>query len=187
MRSSRTPYFIKQTDYITTLNWPVGSTPGSNPGYGYSFQVNTLPQWSAFATLYDEYKLCAVKFRYISAINTAGPDNPTYMIHTAIDYDDAGAPTSADQIRNYQTYKVFRGTQSWSRYWKPRFTGAAITTVAGTTLASSSRRGWLNSDSNGASVSHYGIKLFVDYIEPLVNAQSAQIEVTQYVSFRNVQ
>lgn len=184
--NSRKPYLYKQKQSLQNLGWPTGATPGTAPGISFTFEVLNLPNISAFQALYDEYKLCAIKFMYMPTSNSSSPSEPTYLMHNVIDYDDAVNLTSIAQAEQYQTHRVYPGTRTWTRYFKPRYAGAATTTTGGTALASMSRRGWLDMTNAGISVAHYGIKIFCDYPEPLLQQQNAQTYATFYVMFRSV-
>lgn len=180
LRSSRRPYFYKQSFKLATLQWPTGTTPGTAPGLAYTFNITQLPNRSAFETLYDEYKICAVKFKYYPTSSTSYPGNVSYLIHSVIDYDDANVETTVDQMYQYQTLKTHRGMSIWSRYLKPRFNMG----ISGFTTGGSSKRGWI--DLALPAVQHYGVKLFCEYPEGLSQGQNASIIVTMYVAFRSV-
>lgn len=184
LSNSRRIFFYKQTYLYEDLNV---TTTGAI-GYGVYAQASILPQWSTFASLYDEYRIFGMKVQFTPSIATSFPGTNINLHYSVIDYDDVGSPPNASALRQYQTLKIRRGTKAFSRYIKPRFTAAALPSVSGTTVTPRSTLGWLNTTNGGETVQHYGLKGWIENmgLTPLPNDYTIRIEIKLYIGFRNV-
>lgn len=148
----------------------------------FNFSLNDLPNYSEFTSLYDMYKLNAVKITFLPQMTenvSSGSINNPYAntrFMSAIDYNDGTPPSSANEIREYQSYKMTPILKRHTRYIrKPKLL-----------------------DSNGFSISpwmstafpspnYYGLKVAV---EPMSSTStltmSYTVECKYYVSFKNV-
>lgn len=144
---------------------------------GYNFSLNDLPNYAEFTSLYDMYKINAVKLTFIprqtvsnstSSINNA--DN-TARFFSAIDYNDSSVAT-ADQLREYQTAKFTRLLRTHKRYiYKPKILDSNSYSVSP----------WMSTLSPSAN--YYGLKIA---IEPTGSALIYGVEAKFYLSFKNV-
>ena len=156
-----------------------------------TFELSDIPQYAAYAGLYEEYRIDKVVCKYVSlnnmalanqtALNTTLPFVSLGMIHTAIDTNDSTVPTSIQDMMNDSTYRGTRSSQNHTRALYPKF----LNVVAGAVQAQSSG-GWLKTEND--NISHYGIKIALEGGSvSLAGATSYIVEpiITYYLSFKN--
>lgn len=170
-------YLFKRWVNLGILN--VDSTLGLFDGF--SFRLNDLPNVSEFITLYDSYKLNAVKIRFIPQmtenVSLSTVNNPQNVrFFSVIDYSDASTPLSLDDLRQYQSCKMTSIFRTHQRYiYKPKILDAS----------SSSRSSWIA--TSAPSTLHYGLKIGVENTLSSVSTQMAfRVEATYYMSFKQV-
>ena len=149
-----------------------------------TFRLSNVPGVTDFTNLYDEYKICGVKVRFIPRTNMANTsllagDVPPYNARflSAVDFNDNSPPTNADEIRQYENCKVTPLLVEHERYIdKPLFLNTTGQNV----------NDWISTGS--ATTLHYGMKYFV---EPTNTSAAANnftytIELIYYLCFRNI-
>lgn len=157
---------------------------------GFSFQLSDLPGYTAFTSLYDQYRFIAVKCEYVpvnipTTTNIAGvlTATPTPVLHTCIDLDDANTPTAA-VVLSHQTYKC-HGAYSptcnakYVRWFEPAVAMDAYQGAFGG-FASKSKQ-WI--DSASPAVQHYGLKHWIE-MPTGSSATRIQMYATFYMQFR---
>lgn len=146
-----------------------------------TFRLNQLPNSGEFTALYDEYRINAVKISFIpqqtQSVSIGSINNPSNVrFFSAIDYNDAGLPTSVDDLRQYQTAKYTSIFRTHKRYiYKPKIVDNSSTV----------RTAWIATTS--PATLHYGLKIAV---EPMLSSTTTsldfRVECKFYMSFRQV-
>jgi len=152
--------------------------------YGaYSYTVGALDNATNFANVFDQYRIdrLQVTFRPMNVatplVNTATGGFIAPIIYTAIDYDDATAPTTVAQIRDFQNCSSHL-YETFTLDWKPH----AAYTVGGS-ISGQVTSPWI--DWATPNVTHYGVKLAI----PAGTAgfeQQWTVSIVMYLSNRNV-
>lgn len=180
-------YFTRSVSYTIQLN------SGSTSFHGVLvFSLNALPGYSEFLNLYDMYKINAVKVSFIPVSNvtlslgTAGViDQYTSnysRFQSVIDYNDDTALTSANEYREYSTYKWTPNTKIHKRYFRPRFTPTVTEGSGSYGIATSS--GWVATGSNATR--WYGVKYHINFgVTASSTLTTHEVEVKYYLSFKN--
>lgn len=158
---------------------------GTTLMYGEQFDITQLPNVSEFSSLFDLYKLNAIKFELVPC-QTSSDVNPSSTsiflpnIHSCLDYTDSTAPTGINEIMQYSNAKRTKITRRHTRYFKPRANQDVNNTVI-----SSVKPGWYGF---GAPVPMYGVKWGLDQVFNVVPGQGFGIDryVTFYFSCKNV-
>lgn len=137
-RGQRIYYFKRNGNSI--YEWALAGAASSvvlSAGVGaetiqnYSFRAAEIPNFAEFASLYDEFRIKAVKVSFIPIANfstytaTTGATGtqPTYSVrsYTALDFqNDNTAVSSISQIREYQNCKWKPYNKIHSRYLYPK-------------------------------------------------------------------
>lgn len=158
-----------------------------------NFTLSQVPSYTDFTTLYDQYRINGIKWTLIPRGNTAEItassgastvfQGQSTGVFSAIDYDDNTAPTSINQLCEYQNMKMTRATQLHSRYLKPRVNTTGITNIGtGVTGPMMNTRGWLDCDF--INVPHFGLKLA---LQQAVNYNlTYDVKIDFYLAFKNV-
>lgn len=116
------------------------------------FQLDQLPNVAEFTALYDLYKICGIKQRYVFAKNSeetsTGNSFELPQLITVNDFNDATALANEAEALQYPSYKARRLDKEVKRYFKPKF-GDSNQTI---------KTPWLATDAGGIAEAHYGIK-----------------------------
>lgn len=126
-----------------------------------NFTFDKLPGYTEFTSLYDEYRINKVVYKFIP--NYTGVDmNPLSTalsmcnFHSILDFDDSTAPAGFTEILQYPSYKMTRGNRMHTR----AFTPAISFEVGGNIGYSIKYKQWIN--CSNITVPHRGIKYVVD-------------------------
>jgi len=149
---------------------------------GYSFSLNDLPNYTEFTALYDMYKINAVKISFIPQmtenISLSTVNNPiaNARFFSAIDKNDATAPVSLNELREYKTAKWTKLLKTHTRYiHKPMILDSSSYSISP----------WVSTAS--PSTNYYGIKVGIEQMEATVSTIFVyKIEAKFYLSFKNV-
>ncbi|QQL09577.1 capsid protein [Marmot associated feces virus 6] len=175
------------------------ATPGTASTFtNYTFALSDIPNPSDYTSLYDQYKLAAVKMKFIPAYtnsqpgtNQAAQANPVYPFldasirsYSIVDYDGLNLPTTIPGYREYQNCKVRSLMKYHTRYLKPK-----MFLTSGTTQYNlDGKQPWISViDSTQA---HHGVSFATDATIDLPGSAAAillyRVEATYYLKFRNV-
>lgn len=160
---------------------------------GYRFSLTDVPGYTEFTTMYDFYKIVAVKIMWIPISNVSQilEDNvsyqPTpntfnyYRTFSAIDYNDnIVSGLSLNELRQYSNCKVTKGNSIHKRYFYPK-----ISTVIGEDITTSAQAGqgspWIS--ISNPNIDYYGVKFgFEQTAGELVSR--FRVEARYYLKFK---
>jgi hypothetical protein len=138
---------------------------GSAPVFkGVNFTVGSLPNYGAFAALYDQYRVKRIsvhvipKFDSNLMVSVVDVDRITPEVFTAIDLDDSTAPTSINEVLEYESCIRTRGNAEHVRTWKPSILLQAYESIASSGYVRAFDQ-WL--DCTDDTVPHYGLKIAI--------------------------
>lgn len=144
------------------------------------FALSDLANYTEFTSLYDQYKIRAIKFSLIPRVTEADTSQSVPTVSTCIDFDDNTAPSSIDDMVQYQNFKMTRGNKIHNRYWKPAVSSMAWNSGVGTAYTVSKNL-WIDVGSSG--IPYFGIK---GCIQQSAVAQTFDLKVDYYMMFKNV-
>lgn len=126
-------------------------------------QLQYLPNFTEFTTLYDEYRIDMVEFTfYLKNVPGNSSTVTEYpLLHYCIDNDDSGVPANLDEIRQHSNAKCVQLTEQKPiriRY-KPSVAQEIYRTAVTTAYASKSG---IFVDAASNNVPHYGLKFGLD-------------------------
>lgn len=165
-------------------------TAGSTLYFAFSFRLSDLPDYTnGFSNLYDQYRINAVKVTFTPQYNVYNSNTAAQVcipyIVTALDFDNAGTPTSLEQVDSYTTSRRSVFTRPHSRFLRPKilyqiYNAPGVSTPAYCNASSP----WV--DVAAPQVSHFGILGFITAanLSNLVT-QTVNVHATYYVAFRN--
>ncbi len=163
------------------------STSGITLGSG-NFKLSDLPNYTDFTALFDKYRFVCVIAKFIpttqksevgSATSLIG-DNP--LVYTVIDYDDASAPLSIDELRQFDTAQVNQIGTYFERAIVPR---AALGSYSGTFASYSQAPQNMWHDCNSPNIQFYGLKWATTAFSTSGTTALYQIEVDYIMEFAN--
>lgn len=197
--STRTGHLsVQQKVFDQSLTLPAGIYPNGLL-YKMQFQAEDIEQFPTFATLFDQYRINAIKVTMLPTTNQPSVSNPAATFASSIDLDGDSTITTFDQLLQCSNAR----TSPWSAaggltpykavYCKPRFKNAVITDICGNTgqpssfsIGLGSRKQWLDVGDRGRTV-HHGINFGWYFGQATVsNDQAINMVITYYIQFRKV-
>lgn len=180
----------KRTEGVThkisrMVQWSAPSISGGDTLAAMSFKLSDVPNAGEFTSLFDEYKIEAVKVHFVPTHNSSteaatGSKKIPYLI-TATDNDDATAPASIGVLLQKESAKVHgMFDQMRVRTVKPM---ASMALYNGATTGYGSYSGFL--DTASPDIPHYGLKYLLGAV-PVLDEFQYFIYCTYYISFRKV-
>jgi len=174
--------------FTRTMNVATISVDGTTGYMGAeTFQLSSLPNYTEFTNLYDQYQICAVKVEYMPKFGSAvpietGTSGQVFIgsFHTAIDFDDDTTPASANELMQYGSYRRTRQSSKHIRYLKPAWLAQTYETAL-TTGYSPQWNKWLS--TNDPTISHYGLKIVADPISFTGSAPNVTMDYTVYIKY----
>lgn len=149
---------------VYNYTYPGGSfNTGSNMA-ATAFQVNTLPEITSFATLFDAYRIDKIQITLTPNIDSVDASNLSIIVGGAqykqpvahvVDYDDDTA-VSFTQLQNYGNVRYTSLDRPITRTFKPRVAQMVYQGLAGTGYAQMPRATFV--DLAYQNVLYYGFK-----------------------------
>lgn len=172
---------FKQTVFLP--NWIASSTTADIP-INASFSLGDLTNSSEFTSLFDQYKLKAVKFellpKYSQSLSTTGVGTVLQpQICSVIDYDSSPLLTMADAVQ-YESYKITRGHQVHKRYVRPQVS-LNLLSATGANVRAPTRNMWI--DCSATNVLYRGVLGVITQAN--INVLY-DLRMTYYLQFKNV-
>lgn len=181
-----------------TYDWIQVSGGTWTPGV-FLFKLSDINDYTDFTALYEQYRITGVKVVfdfnkplastadesvYQPGVTELVPTSYGYntRLFTTLDFNDATAPTSANDFYDDEYTKIFHLTPTrtvFKRYFVPRV--RTTTDTGNLTLAKP--RQWLETES-GAGQLHYGMKCAMEDPRPYTKCK---VEMTYYLQFRRSQ
>jgi len=116
--------------------------------------LSNFPNYNEFVNLFDEYRIVQLVYEFLPFMNT----NSAPPIYTVIDPDDGMVPTSADQLRQFDTCRIVPSSVYFERTCTPMLSSSLY---SGTFTSYGNIRPtqvWV--DTSSASVQFYGLKYY---------------------------
>ncbi len=183
----KTHYFKRHVD-LGTITF---STAGivSN---GFSFQLDEIPNYTEFTTLFDLYKIEHVEVHMLPGTNSQNNQigvggSVTYppRIATVIDYNSSGAFASFNDARDFESAEVHQAIRRDPivRRLTPRFL-TGVEEDGATIVTGGASRGWLNTAR--ADVPHYGFRYVGEALSTATELMGFRCEAIYYLAMRSV-
>lgn len=180
-------YFKRTTQYsVLGVSGSTGTAP-----IQYLFQLDDLPGSTEFSNLYDQYKISAIKIKFVPTRSVNAVEFPVSVgrqavmpfLHTCIDYDQDSGPGSLQGFFQYQNHKMTRGSKTHSRYFKPRFQDSLTSSNIRPT------RGWISTANT--DVLHFSLYAMIEAPGPSdpnfeYIVQSYNVYATYYLAMKCV-
>lgn len=148
---------VKRKTWLPQIQSDVAGKAGS-----YAFTLSTVPAFSEFTNLFDQYRICAVKLQFFPRVTDVTASGTTNQVpfHYAVDYTDVTPPTSLTDVLQYNNSKTRQALKPFTIYLKPRVAQTIWQGVTAAGYAPGKPSMWLDSKSYG--IQHYGLKWFFD-------------------------
>lgn len=181
--SQQKVFYYTRYASLGTIAYVSGSTQ-----YGGSvFSLDQLPNYSDFTNLYDFYKIKGIKISFIPTANvTLGTNTATNgltlynnRIFTVIDYNDAGVPTSIDELREYKNCKWSPYNRIHKRYFSPN----PLADATDDSTISLQNKPWV--PTTNYNMDYYAIKWAIETSTSTVGALLYKIEAKFYIACKS--
>lgn len=140
--------------------------------------ANPLQDWLTYAALYDQYRVCAIKFQWIPTLpNNESATAVFQPFYTIYDQDSAPAATTTNALIQYSNLRVKNLYKPWKVYYKvARSFSSQVSNVVVGSL------GWYDTDVPSA----VGRILFSTGSEACsASVQYGRMICTYYIAFKN--
>lgn len=179
-------YYFKR---FTTLGTIVVTSSSAN-AYGASvFSLDQLPGYTEFTNLFDFYKIKAIKLSFIPTSNVTlqtGNSSTTVAnsiynnrIFTVIDYNDAGIPTSVNELREYSNCKWSPNNKIHKRYIVPN----PLADATDDSTISLMNKPWV--PSTNYAMDYYAIKWAIENTAAGVGVELYKMEAKFYIACKS--
>ncbi|AUW34332.1 capsid protein [Circovirus sp.] len=161
------------------------------------FSLNQLPNYGEFTALFDQYKVNGVKYEFIPRFNSIDQATATGgEFYTVIDRCDNDAPTSLNQMLEYQSMRKTPLTRKHTRYFKPGVPTGVYANVddplnAYPLASRVTLSPWLsttdgeNASQVPSSIEHLGLKYWCSATNASANT-TVDVVCTAYLAMRTV-
>lgn len=174
---------FKESCEKTNYTIPGGAAPA---GYGINFQLADLSNLSGYTSLFDQYRINAVKLMmfpeltsYVSGQSFALPE-----MYYAIDLDDSTAPQGVGELNQRGNCKHRPFNRPISLYFRPRVQQAIFISAGTVANSPMTKNPWI--DMASTNVPHYGFKACLTASNAAhIESQTIRVTVVYYISFRN--
>lgn len=129
--------------------------------------LSTLPGFSDFTNLFDQYRILAMRITFQRpyhqtgtmplAANASQTNLPAIWFHSAVDFDDATTPSNIQQLQEYPSYRCVELTGAGNQFtlaFQPRVAMAVYGSGVFTSFGNASP--WI--DAASVNVPYYGYK-----------------------------
>lgn len=121
------------------------------------FSLSSLPTVSALTSVFDQYRINFIEVLIVpnmteTTVASQGPG----ILASAVDLDDANAPSNYSDVSNHEGSLQSSGTMNHYHRWEPQY---AVATYSGAFTSYSTARGWIDCGSPG--VKHFGLKAYI--------------------------
>lgn len=183
-RSNNAHFFKQQVELANVV-----VTAGNPAFFTINHSLSDLPQVGTFSSLYDQYRILAVKVVFIPQYTVSyASTTPLVMteIYTALDFDGAPVPTAVNTINQYTTCRRQLFNRPHVRYYHPSALSAV--TNGGNVITGSvniGSRKWF--DIGYPSNLYYGLIGAVTASQSAaIPAQLIRCQCVYYIQCRNV-
>lgn len=152
-----------------------GSDVVSSGSASYTFQLNDLPSSSEFTSLFDQYQIVGIKYRWVvtqdpstNSQTAASRQGAFPYIKWVHDHDDSAGATE-QQLQQYPRMREFWFSES-SKVTRWHYLKPAVATQAYGTLSNGYVAKWRQYlDCGYPGTPHYGIKAYYNVLNTGVN------------------
>jgi len=165
----------KPFSIIQSTSSTISSSTSVDVGGSIVLALTSSPDASSWSTVVDSYRImgCFVKWVPLSSSQTG-------IVHTAIDYDDGGVPSSEVYMLQYSTNKIAPANVFFEREFVPHVALAAYS-GSFTSYAQARVGQWI--DVASPNVQHYGLKYYIPSTPSVASTWKVVIDV--HFQFKN--
>jgi len=151
----------------------------------FSFSLNSLPDFTEFQALYDQYRITKITLEFIPNANNANSINP-YIVpfYTVIDYNDVIALANPNDALEYKTVKIHESGKFFAVSLVPRL-ATNVVDIAGNSLVNQMPLNTWVSTRFSAPL-YLGVKLISEFNTPGNPAITYKVRIKYTLEFAQV-
>jgi len=169
----RRSMFVKTPTFTETLDFGNFTMPASGPYLGQlQCSLNSIPQWSNYATLYNQARITRVQYILMPEFNQYGPQADAHaatlsittprLVYSIQDTAGVAGPVSELDVLTDNGCKIRQFNRPLKIAHRPvADLGQLATTLASALVFTTKKNQWIKTDALGASVSHGAINYAV--------------------------
>lgn len=178
-------------------NWTFGTAAVGDYWRYMSYSLNQLPSVTEFTSLFDEYKICAIKVTFrpsydsvdSAALSISSTTGPQAYAHVCIDPSSTNLPAGIYNSATLNSFLENSGVKSYttnrpfSVYFKPKIRDQVQGTGANAEIRKAK---WIRTNETGAV--HAGFNMFLQQNNFSTSNARVQLDmfVTYYMMFKNL-
>jgi len=176
-------YSFRRTFSYSSVSLVTGVSPTF---FTFTTSLSLLPNAAEFSTLFDSYRINAVRIEFYPTITASTTGSSLIpLIATCIDYDNVVAPTTVNEVFEYQTCKKQYFKNIHARNFRPRVSMAVYRGVTTTGYGLAPVGTFF--DCANPDIPYFGIKGCIDNASPGGQAaQTVKVTGTMYFQCRSV-
>lgn len=166
---------------------PLSTVTAATGAYlqGFPFYFNAMYDAPNFASLYELYRINAIKFELVMGENCFFEGVASgYNIHTAVVYNNSDVtPPSLEEIQSHATYKKFTpgsNNRTCVRYFIPKIS-VPVDTAGSTPGRIAQKATWTSLTLEGRQIRHHGIWFGIEFDGPVATTGTIQLFATYYM------
>ncbi len=147
--------------------------------YGLSFLASSLDNFASLANVFDQYRIDEIEVQIVPSVTEVTiSTSDVGQYYSAVDVDDATAPTSLAQVGGYTSCVVSGGNTTHFHRWRPQY---AVAAYSGVFTSFGAMKGWI--DCSSPNVQHYGLKIACT---PTSATQTYTLLISYKISFQSL-
>lgn len=158
---------------------PISSSISVANTYGaFTFRLQDIPNYTEMQAVFDAFRINAVRLTFIPHSNISQTNmNYDTRIVTAVDFNSATVPTSANQLRDYESCKVSPNNVLHTVYLKPKVN------PLGTTGNLAGPQSWLSTTSSSSL--YYAVLYAIENPSVAQSIELYRVEAKYYLEFKD--
>lgn len=152
----------------------------------YTFNLSSLPNYTEFTNLYDQYKIKGILLQIVPSVTSADVNPQASVvnmpsIHSVIDVTEGSALTALNDYLQYATYKRTNPLKIHKRFIYPKALSYEQQSGGASVVANPVNK-WIRSEN--ATIDHNGLKVMIP--AGVLNSCTYQVFVTYYLLCKQV-
>lgn len=152
----------------------------------FQFSLDQLPNFNEWVNLYDCYRIKCIVLRIEPTFTEITMSNPqtlnTKFLRVVHDYDDATPLVVENDYFEYGNMKSYQANRPHKITFYPKVSAEIYRSLIATSYEQRSSP-WLDLSATGASIPHYGIKIYFPYLG-VNDSMQFRIMATFYVHMK---
>lgn len=185
IRVPKNVHYFKRTFVAEATVTNSGFQNQSTLGLYSALQLQHVPGYAEFVSMFDQYKICGIKQKFVfnrNSAETSATFTELPQLITVNDFNDSTALSNEAEALQYGSYRASRLDRARTRYYRPSINVTVPNAASGKTQKAC----WLNCSE--VDIDHFGLKPAVDVISTATGTTIGTLRVyyTFYIAFKGL-